>query len=95
MEQRRFREDLFFRLNVVNVHVPPLRERRDEIAALAKHFLARAGERYARPAGQAERTARAALAAHPFPGNVRELENLMKRMVVLGSEAQILRELAR
>jgi DNA-binding NtrC family response regulator len=93
VEQRRFREDLFFRLNVVNVHVPPLRERRDEIPALAKHFLARSAERYGRPALRPSARLLTALAAHPFPGNVRELENLMKRMVVLGSEAPILREL--
>ncbi|HEY8121147.1 MAG TPA: sigma-54 dependent transcriptional regulator, partial [Myxococcota bacterium] len=94
VEQRRFREDLFFRLNVVNVHVPPLRERRDEIPALAKHFLARASERYARATPKPSARLLAALETHPFPGNVRELENLMKRMAVLGSEAPILRELA-
>ena len=94
VEQRRFREDLFFRLNVVNVHVPPLRERRDEIPALAKHFLAQAGERYGRGAPKPSARLRAALEAHPFPGNVRELENLMKRMVVLGGESKILRELS-
>ncbi len=93
VEQRRFREDLFFRLNVVNVHVPPLRERRDEIPALAKHFLARASERYARTAPRPSARLFSALESHPFPGNVRELENLMKRMAVLGSEAPILREL--
>jgi len=93
VEQHRFREDLFFRLNVVNVHVPPLRERKDEIPALAKHFLARSAERYGRPALRPSARLLATLAAHPFPGNVRELENLMKRMVVLGSEAPIQREL--
>ena len=94
VEQRRFHEDLVFRLNVVNVHVPPLRERRDEIAALAKHFLAQAGKRYGRAAPKPSARLSAVLAAHPFPGNVRELENLMKRMVVLGGESQILRELS-
>jgi DNA-binding NtrC family response regulator len=93
VEQRRFREDLFFRLNVVNVHVPPLRERRDEIPALVKHFLARSAERYGRPAPRPSARLLAALEAHAFPGNVRELENLMKRMVVLGSDAPIVREL--
>ena len=93
VEQRRFREDLFFRLNVVNVHVPPLRERLDEVPALVKHFLARAGERYARPTPKPSARLLSALEGHGFPGNVRELENLMKRMVVLGSEAPILREL--
>jgi DNA-binding NtrC family response regulator len=93
VEQRRFREDLFFRLNVVNVHVPPLRERRDEIPALAKHFLARSAERYGRAAPKPSTRLLNALDAHAFPGNVRELENLMKRMVVLGGESHILRDL--
>jgi two-component system response regulator AtoC len=91
--ERRFREDLLFRLNVVNLHVPPLRERRDEIAALAKQFLARAAERYGRAAPKPSARLLSALEAHAFPGNVRELENLMKRMVVIGSESRILREL--
>jgi DNA-binding NtrC family response regulator len=93
VEQRRFREDLFFRLNVVNVHVPPLRERRDEIPALAKHFLTLAAERYGRGAPKPSTRLLNALDAHAFPGNVRELENLMKRMVVLGGESHILRDL--
>jgi len=93
VEQRRFREDLFFRINVVNVHVPPLRERRDEIPVLAKHFLARAAERYGRAAPRPSARLINALDAHAFPGNVRELENLMKRMVVLGGESHILRDL--
>jgi two-component system response regulator AtoC len=91
--ERRFREDLFFRLNVVNVHVPPLRDRRDEIPALAKHFLARAAERYGRAAPKPSARLLAALETHAFPGNVRELENLMKRLAVLGNEALIVREL--
>ncbi len=94
VEQRLFREDLFFRLNVVNVHVPPLRERRDEIPALVKHFLARSAERYDRPPPRLSARLMTLLEQHPFPGNVRELENLVKRMVVLGSEAKVLRELA-
>jgi two-component system response regulator AtoC len=93
VDQRAFREDLFFRLNVVNVHVPPLRERRGEIPALTRHFLARAAERYGRGAPEPSERLLALLDRHPFPGNVRELENLVKRMVVLGSEVPILREL--
>ncbi len=93
VDQRAFREDLFFRLNVVNVHVPPLRERRDEIPVLTRHFLARAAERYGRGAPEPSDRLLALLDRHPFPGNVRELENLVKRMVVLGSELPILREL--
>jgi two-component system response regulator AtoC len=88
-----FREDLFFRLNVVNVLVPPLRERRDEVPPLVSHFLERFSARYGRPARPPSARLQALLARHPFPGNVRELENLVKRVVVLGSEEPIVREL--
>jgi two-component system response regulator AtoC len=88
-----FRADLFFRLDVVNVQVPPLRERRDEVPALVRHFLERFSARYGRPAHPPSARLQALLARHPFPGNVRELENLVKRIVVLGSEEPIVREL--
>jgi two-component system response regulator AtoC len=88
-----FREDLYFRLNVVNVLVPPLRERRDEVPALVEHFLERFSARYGRAARPPSARLRALLERHPFPGNVRELENLVKRIVVLGSEAPIVRDL--
>jgi two-component system response regulator AtoC len=88
-----FREDLFFRLNVVNVLVPPLRERRDELPALLDHFLESFSARYGRVAHAPSARLRALLERHPFPGNVRELENLVKRIVVLGSEEPIVREL--
>ena len=88
-----FREDLYFRLNVVNIRVPPLRERRDELPALIDHFLVRFAARYGRPARPPSARLRALLERHPFPGNVRELENLMKRIVVLGGEEPILRDL--
>jgi transcriptional regulator with GAF, ATPase, and Fis domain len=82
----RFRQDLWYRLNVVNVAMPPLRERIEDIPPLAAHFAAK----YAR--GRAVRfspEALAALAAHDWPGNVRELENAIERAVVLGSSDQI------
>jgi two-component system response regulator AtoC len=91
--RRTFREDLFFRLNVVNIRVPPLRERRDEIPALVEHFLARFSARYGRPPPPLSARLRALFERHPFPGNVRELENLVKRIVVLGSEEPIVRSL--
>jgi DNA-binding NtrC family response regulator len=78
----RFREDLYFRLNVIPIHLAPLRERRDDIVPLARHFLAR----YAAEAGRRlalSPDAERALAAHPWPGNVRELENAVERAVVL------------
>jgi DNA-binding NtrC family response regulator len=92
-ERRAFREDLFFRLNVVSIRVPPLRERRDEVRALVEHFLARFAERYGRVAPELSAKLWALLERHPFPGNVRELENLVKRVVVLGSEEPIVRSL--
>jgi two-component system response regulator AtoC len=91
--RRAFREDLFFRLNVVSIRVPPLRERRDEIPALVEHFLTRFSARYGRPAAPPSAKLWALLERHPFPGNVRELENLVKRIVVLGSEEPIVRGL--
>jgi len=82
----RFREDLYFRLNVIPVHLAPLRERPEDVVPLARHFLARhaadAGRRLAL-APEAE----AALVAHPWPGNVRELENAIERAVVLARDA--------
>jgi len=88
-----FREDLFYRLNVVTVQLPPLRERRDEIPILTDHFA----ERYAREYGKDPKPlpleVRAAFAAYDWPGNIRELENLVKRIVVLGSADAVLDEL--
>ena len=88
-----FREDLFYRLNVVSVHLPPLRERRDEIPILAEHFF----ERYAREYGKDPKPlpddVRAAFAGYAWPGNIRELENLVKRIVVLGNAEPVLAEL--
>ncbi|UCE86155.1 MAG: sigma-54-dependent Fis family transcriptional regulator [Deltaproteobacteria bacterium] len=88
-----FREDLFFRLNVVNINVPPLRERRDEIQALAESFARRYAARYEKPCPEISERILRAFDRYAFPGNVRELENLVKRMVVLESEAPILEDL--
>jgi len=90
---RGFREDLFFRLNVVGIRVPPLRERREEVPALIDHFLERYSARYGRPRPELSPRLLALFEQHPFAGNIRELENWMKRIVVLGSETPILREL--
>ena len=79
----RFREDLFYRLNVINVLVPPLRERRDEMPGLVRYF----GQRYARlfnfPEPDISPDAMQAFVQHGWPGNIRELENFIKRMIVL------------
>lgn len=86
---QRFREDLFFRLNVIPVELAPLRERREDILPLARHFLNRhAGETGRRLTFSAE--AEQALVTHPWPGNVRELENAVERAVVLARSAEIL-----
>ncbi len=88
ISEGRFREDLFYRLNVVPIRLPPLRERTEDIALLARHFLerARADGLGAKSLGEA---ALARLRAHRWPGNVRELENLMRRLAALCPQATI------
>jgi two-component system response regulator AtoC len=88
-----FREDLYFRLDVVSVRIPPLRERREEIPALALSFLRRFAARYEKPIATLSPALAEELSRYPFPGNVRELENLIKRVVVLENEELILSEL--
>ncbi len=78
-----FREDLFHRLNVVEIHLPPLRERPEDVPVLADHFLRFYAERYAREPIQLTDDAVAALVRQPFSGNVRELRNLMERLTIL------------
>jgi two-component system response regulator AtoC len=79
----RFREDLYYRLNVVQVLVPPLRERVSEIPLLAKYFIERYAQLYRRDGFSVSSAVMDRLSRHRFPGNVRELENLIKRMIVL------------
>ncbi len=89
-----FREDLYFRLNVVAIDIPPLRERREEVPLLVETFLSRYASLYERPrAGLSQRLIEA-FNAYDFPGNVRELENMIKRVVVLENEESILSELS-
>jgi len=83
-----FREDLFFRLNVVCITLPPLRDRREEIPALARHFLAKYSRHYRRPETDIPQETLAAFMEHSWPGNVRELENVVQRMILLGPEFQ-------
>jgi len=90
-----FREDLFFRLNVVTVTLPPLRERREEIPTLVANFLRTFAARYHKPLPRLSDRLMRALDRYAFPGNVRELENMMKRIIVLESEVQILDEVLR
>ncbi len=85
----RFREDVFYRLNVVNLHVPALRERPEDIAALARHFLARSAERFATGPIREPPGFVAALVAREWPGNVRELENAIEMLVALSHEGEL------
>jgi two-component system response regulator AtoC len=94
VSEGQFREDLFFRLNVVCITLPPLRQRRDEIPALTDYFLHRFSEHYNKPAPALATDTLRLFAEYEWPGNVRELENLLKRMVILGTDAPIRRELA-
>ena len=81
----RFRADLFYRLNVISLHVPPLRQRREDIPALSEHFLSLFRERFHRPALDLSAEARGRLNAYDWPGNVRELRNALERAVALAS----------
>jgi DNA-binding NtrC family response regulator len=90
---RGFREDLFFRLDVVNVKIPPLRERRDEIPRLVDHFLRRFSAKYGKYRVQVSSRLMSLFDRYPFPGNIRELENMIKRIVVLESEDAVVAEL--
>jgi DNA-binding NtrC family response regulator len=83
VEAGRFREDLYYRLNVVPIHAPPLRERREDVPELAARFLAEACERNGRKPMRLARDAVLALQAHDWPGNVRELRNLVERLAIL------------
>ena len=81
----RFREDLYYRLNVVNIHVPPLRERRDDIPLLATSFLREFAQENGKELGGFDPRARQALYSYPWPGNVRELRNCIESAVVMAA----------
>jgi DNA-binding NtrC family response regulator len=89
MRERRFREDLFYRLNVIPIEVPPLRARREDIPLLAQHFLDVTNQEKRKQVEGFTREAMDVLCAYPWPGNVRELENLIERLVILGAEGEI------
>ncbi|HEY6564852.1 MAG TPA: sigma 54-interacting transcriptional regulator, partial [Pirellulaceae bacterium] len=89
VREKRFREDLFFRLHVVAIEIPPLRERGDDVLLLADRFLADFAERNQRPALTLLPSARKRLVQHPWPGNVRELRNLMERLTFLHEDEGI------
>jgi two-component system response regulator PilR (NtrC family) len=86
----RFREDLFYRINVIPISLPPLRERREDIGLLAEHFLAKYNEQMGKEIAGISRESMALLMEHDWPGNIRELENVVERAVALEATPTIL-----
>jgi two-component system response regulator PilR (NtrC family) len=89
VRDRRFREDLYYRLNVIPILVPPLRDRADDIPLLARHFLERFAREMGKPALQVSDAAMGLMVRHSWPGNVRELENVIERAVALETTGAI------
>ena len=85
----RFRQDLLFRLNTIEIRVPPLRDRREDIPLLAEHFLRQHAARYRKPISRFEPAALRALTEHPWPGNVRELDHAVERAVLMAQGTEI------
>jgi two-component system, NtrC family, response regulator AtoC len=83
VREGRFRSDLFFRLRIITLHMPPLRERREDVLPLARHFVALHGRRYGKKSLELSADAERALLAHTWPGNVRELGNALEQAVLL------------
>ncbi len=94
VEEGHFREDLFYRLNVVTIHIPPLRERREEIPVFLDFFLQKYSEFYGKNPPPFSDFAVGRMIEYNWPGNIRELENMVKRYVIVGKESQIIRELS-
>ncbi|MBI4538294.1 MAG: sigma-54-dependent Fis family transcriptional regulator [Gemmatimonadetes bacterium] len=92
VEEGTFREDLYYRINVFSIHVPPLRERRDDILPLAEHFIQKCARAMAKPVRRISPEAREILLSYRWPGNVRELENAIERAIVIGKGPVILPE---
>ncbi len=90
VREQRFREDLFYRLKVVPIRVPPLRERRDDILPLARHFLAQFNRQFGKSFSALDPAAEQILMSYPWPGNIRELRNLFERIVLLSQGTKIL-----
>jgi DNA-binding NtrC family response regulator len=89
VKEGQFREDLFYRLNVIPIHIPPLRERRDDIMPLARHFVMDANTRFHKSIKGFTPEAERLMVGYQWPGNVRELRNLIERLVILGSSELI------
>jgi DNA-binding NtrC family response regulator len=86
VNEGRFRQDLLFRLNTIEIHLPPLRERKEDIPPLASHYLAVMARRYRKPVSGYDPAALQALHEHPWPGNVRELSHVVERAVLMSRE---------
>jgi two-component system, NtrC family, response regulator AtoC len=95
MRKGGFREDLYYRLQVIEIRVPSLRERRSEIMPLVEFFLSKYGARYGRRVNKPSPALRDALTEYSWPGNVRELENVIRRFVILNDEALLIEEIGR
>ncbi len=95
VDEGRFRRDLFYRINVVNIVIPPLRERKDDITILSDYFLQRYSEMYNREQVPISPRLMEMFLSYTWPGNVRELENNIKRYIILGNEAQLISEFTR
>jgi two-component system response regulator AtoC len=93
VEAGTFRADLFYRLNVLRLHIPPLRERGEDVPVLADQLLARLSRRMGKAAAPLDRDAVEALCVYPWPGNVRELENTLERALILASDGRVTRNL--
>jgi two-component system response regulator AtoC len=93
MVEKQFRQDLYYRLNGLTIAVPPLRERKEEIPLLVRHFMEQLAGKYARHQGAVSHTMLEACMQHSWPGNLRELQNFVKRYLVLGDERILLSEL--
>jgi DNA-binding NtrC family response regulator len=89
VQSGRFRQDLLFRLNTIEIHLPPLRERREDIPLLGAHFLATHAQRYRKRIGGFDRTAMQLILEHPWQGNVRELNHVIERAVLMAQDSQI------
>ena len=85
----RFRQDLLFRLNTIEIHLPPLRDRREDIPGLANHFLRNHAERYRKNINGFEKAAIQLLLEHPWPGNVRELDHAVERAVLMAQGSMV------
>ena len=90
VQRKEFREDLYFRLNVVPIHVPPLRERREDILFLAEHFLSWFARKHGCAAQRFSDRCLGTLSSHHWPGNIRELQNVVERAVILAGDTPLI-----